>query len=189
MPRFHRRRVCGLNPYREQIQPRTHSTAVCSTSIRRRVATEAVADLHADSLLWGRNLLHRSTTGHVDVPRLQQAHTSLQAFTVVTTIPRNLNINRNSGSSDMVQCLAVAEGWPPRTWNSPKERALYQTGRLREFEAASGGQLVVLRSRSDLQKFMTSGEPHRVAVREPFSEHCHPCALSPVTLPDTQHFQ
>ena len=123
-----------------------------------------VADLHSDSLLWGRNLLRRSTTGHVDIPRLQQAHVALQAFTVVTTIPRNLNIERNDGSSDMVRHLAIAEGWPPRTWNSPKERALYQAGQLRRFEAKSGGELVIMRTRSDVQKFVAAREPHRVAA-------------------------
>jgi membrane dipeptidase len=123
-----------------------------------------IADLHADSLLWGRNLLSRSTTGHVDIPRLQQAHVSLQAFTVVTTIPRQLNIERNAGSPDMVRYLAIAERWPPRTWNSPKERALYQAGRLRMFETESNGKLVILRSRSDLQKFVASREPQRVAA-------------------------
>jgi len=123
-----------------------------------------IADLHADSLLWGRNLLSRSTTGHVDIPRLQQAHVSLQAFTVVTTIPRQLNIERNAGSSDMVRYLAIAERWPPSTWNSPKERALYQAGRLRMFETESSGKLFILRSRSDLQKFVASREPQRVAA-------------------------
>lgn len=44
----------------------------------------------------GRNLLHRSTTGHLDIPRLQQANVSLQAFTVVTTIPRKLKAIRTS---------------------------------------------------------------------------------------------
>lgn len=123
-----------------------------------------VADLHADSLLWGRNLLSRSTTGHVDIPRLQQANVSLQAFTIVTTIPRRVNIERNSGSSDMVRYLAIAERWPPRTWNSPKERALYQAGRLRVFESESNGKLVILRTRSDLQKFVASRTPHGVAA-------------------------
>jgi len=123
-----------------------------------------IADLHADSLLWGRNLLSRSTTGHVDIPRLQQAHVSLQAFTVVTTIPRHLNIERNAGSSDMGRYLAIAERWPPSTWNSPKERALYQAGRLRMFETESSGKLVILRSRSDLQKFVASREPQSVAA-------------------------
>ena len=28
-----------------------------------------IADLHADSLLWGRDLLQRSSYGHVDIPR------------------------------------------------------------------------------------------------------------------------
>src|SRR5215472_9314032 len=89
-----------------------------------------VADLHADSLVWGRNLLKRSSTGHIDLPRLEQANVSLQFFTVFTTIPRHLNIERNRGSSDLVRYLAVAEGWPPRTWNSPLQRALYQAARL-----------------------------------------------------------
>jgi membrane dipeptidase len=123
-----------------------------------------VADLHADTLLWGRNLLARSTRGHVDLPRLQQANVSLQFLTVVTTIPRNLNIESNSGSSDLVRYLAIAEGWPPRTWNSPKERALYQAGRLRKFESDSHGALVILRIRSDLEQFLASREPYRLAT-------------------------
>lgn len=123
-----------------------------------------VADLHADSLLWGRDLLKRSTNGHVDVPRLQQAHVSLQAFTVVTTAPRHLNIERNSDDSDLVKYLAILEGWPPRTWSSPKERALYQAQRLREFAANSGGALVLLRTRADLQSFAASRGTDAVAA-------------------------
>jgi microsomal dipeptidase-like Zn-dependent dipeptidase len=123
-----------------------------------------VADLHADSLLWGRNLLKRSASGHVDIPRLQQAHVSLQAFTVVTTIPRHLNIERNLQSSDLVRYLAIAEGWPPSTWSSPKERALYQAGRLRAFAADSGGALVLIRTRSDLRKFVATRATQGVAA-------------------------
>src|SRR5689334_17861557 len=44
-----------------------------------------VADLHADSLLWKRNLLERSTRGEVDIPRLQEGNVAIQAFTLVTT--------------------------------------------------------------------------------------------------------
>ena len=123
-----------------------------------------VADLHADSLLWGRDLLKRGTSGHVDLPRLQQAHVSLQAFTVVTTFPRGGNIDRNHNSSDLVKYLAVAEGWPARTWSSPKERALYQAERLRRFESDSGGSLVILRTRADLQKFTAAKGAHSVAA-------------------------
>ena len=98
------------------------------------------------------------------MPRLQRANVSLQVFTVVTTIPRNLNIESNSGSSDLVRYLAVIESWPPRTWNSPKQRALYQAARLQKFETDSHGNLVILRTRSDLEKFLSSRQSHRLAT-------------------------
>jgi membrane dipeptidase len=128
-----------------------HQPSAQAEDLHRKLT---VVDLHADSLLWGRNLLHRSSTGHVDVPRLAEGNVSIQAFTVVTTSPRKLNIYRNSDSSDMVRYLAIFEGWPPRTWNSPKQRALYQAERLNKFAAQSGGGLVLIRSRSDLQQFL-----------------------------------
>ena len=75
-----------------------------------------VADLHADSLLWSRDLLRRSERGHVDIPRLAEANVALQMFTVVTKIPRGLSLQRNRADSDMITALAVSEGWPPATW-------------------------------------------------------------------------
>jgi len=123
-----------------------------------------LADLHADSLFWGRNLLHRSSRGHVDLPRLVEAGVGVQALTVVTTAPRNLNIYQNSDSTDMVRYIAMAEGWPLRTWNSPKERALYQAGRLEKFAADSQGNLIILKSRSDLQNFLANRKPGTVAA-------------------------
>jgi microsomal dipeptidase-like Zn-dependent dipeptidase len=126
--------------------------------------TLTVADLHADSLLWGRNLLRRSSRGHIDIPRLIDGNVSIQAFTVVTTAPRKLNIFQNSDSTDQIRNIAIAEGWPPRTWNSPKQRALYQAARLQKFAEQSKGALVILRSRLDLQRFLTSrGSTHAVA--------------------------
>jgi microsomal dipeptidase-like Zn-dependent dipeptidase len=121
-----------------------------------------VADLHADSLLWGRNLLRRSSTGHVDVPRLAEGNVAIQAFTVVTTSPRKLNIYKNSDSTDQIRYIAMFEGWPPHTWNSPKQRALYQAERLRNFADNSKGALVLIRSRADLQQFLTTRN-HAVA--------------------------
>jgi len=145
---------------RVRIRP-PYAIPVEATNLQK---TLFVADLHADTLLWGRDLLTRTTIGHVDLPRLQQTNVSLQFFTVVTSIPRNLNIESNSGSSDLVRYLAIAEGWPARTWNSPKERALYQAGRLRRFESDSHGTLVILRTRADLAQFLASREPHRLAT-------------------------
>ncbi|MGZ4874866.1 MAG: dipeptidase, partial [Candidatus Angelobacter sp.] len=126
--------------------------------------TLTVADLHGDSLLWGRNLLRRSSRGHIDLPRLAEGNVSIQAFTVVTTSPRKLNIYQNSDSTDLIRYIAMLEGWPPRTWNSPKQRALYQAARLQKFADQSKGALVVVRSRSDLQKFLTTrAATHAVA--------------------------
>jgi membrane dipeptidase len=113
-----------------------------------------VADLHADSLLWGRNLLARSSRGHLDIPRMQDGNVAIQAFTVVTKSPKGLNINRNTPESDDITRLAVAELWPRRTWNSLLERALYQAERLNRFAQRSNGQFVVLRSSNDVQAFV-----------------------------------
>lgn len=131
-----------------------------------------IADLHADSLLWGRNLLSRSSTGHVDLPRLTEGNIAIQAFTVVTTSPRRLNIYKNSDATDNVRLIAMFEGWPPRTWNSPKQRALYQAQRLQYFADHSKGTLVLIRSRTDLGQvlmmregvliYRTGGQSHSV---------------------------
>lgn len=122
-----------------------------------------VADLHADSLLWKRNLLERSTRGHVDVPRLNEGNVAIQAFTVVTTSPRNLNIYRNSDDTDQITLLAMVQGWPPSTWRSPKARALYEASKLQTFAEESQGKLVIIKSRSDLQKYIANRRPGQVA--------------------------
>ena len=41
-----------------------------------------VADLHADSLLWGRDLLARNSRGQVDIPRLIDGNVALQVFSM-----------------------------------------------------------------------------------------------------------
>ena len=116
--------------------------------------TLLVADLHADSLLWGRNLLTRSRRGHVDIPRLLEANSGIQGFTVVSSVPWGLNIDSNQDTSDMLRYLAVLQGWPGSALFSPKGRALYQADRLRKFVDRSDGKLVLLCSRADLAEFL-----------------------------------
>lgn len=113
-----------------------------------------VADLHADSLLWGRDLLARGTRGHVDLPRLVEGNVAVQAFTVVTKVPRGLNIERNEPDSDLITLSAIVQLWPPRTWTSLRERALYQAEILKRFSQDSDGRLVVVKSREDLRSFL-----------------------------------
>ncbi len=112
-----------------------------------------VADLHADTVLWNRDLLARGTRGHVDVPRLVEGGVALQAFTIVTKTPRRMNIERNTADTDNITLLAIAELWPPRTWNSLVERALYEASRVTDAAARSKGQLSVIRTGADLAAF------------------------------------
>ncbi|HYY96120.1 MAG TPA: dipeptidase [Pyrinomonadaceae bacterium] len=124
-----------------------------------------VADMHADSLLWDRDLLERGGRGHVDVPRLSEGGVALQVFTVVTKVPFRSNYESNSGDTDEITPLAVAERWPLAAWRSLKERALYQARKLNDAAARSGGRFVVIRSRGDLAAFLErrKSDPQLVA--------------------------
>jgi membrane dipeptidase len=113
-----------------------------------------VADLHADSLLWNRDLLARSSYGQVDVPRLIEGNVGLQAFTIVTKTPRNQNIENNDDSTDNITLLAIAERWPIAAWSSLKERALYQARRLHDFAGRANGRLTVIQTAGDLQQYL-----------------------------------
>ena len=124
-----------------------------------------IADLHADSLLWDRDLNVRGERGHVDVPRLIEGNVALQAFTVVTKTPRGMNIESNDGSTDNITLLAVAERWPVASWGSLKERALYQARKLHDVAAQSNGKLVIVKSSADLAAYLErrKGEPEITA--------------------------
>lgn len=51
-----------------------------------------IADMHADSLLFGRDLTKKKWHGHVDFPRMQIANQALQIFTIVSSV-KVLGIN------------------------------------------------------------------------------------------------
>jgi membrane dipeptidase len=113
-------------------------------------ATLWVSDMHADSLLWGRDLLSRGTRGQVDVPRLVEGNVALQVLAVTTQSPRHLNLERNDDTSDDVILLALALGWPPATWRRLLPRALHLAGRADRLAARSEGRFRVIRSAADL---------------------------------------
>lgn len=116
--------------------------------------TLRVVDLHADSLLWGRDLNARGSRGHVDIPRMLEGNVALQIFTAVTKTPRGLNYERNRADSDTIIWLALAQHWPPRTWNDLTERALFLADRFDRTVAASGGRLVPIRTARDLRNYL-----------------------------------
>ncbi len=127
------------------------ASAASTTALHQRLI---VADLHADSLLWDRDLLKENDWGHVDIPRLIKGNIALQGFGVVTKTPRGLNIERNSANTDNIRLLSFAQRWPPRTWTSLQQRALYQAQKLHDFAKNSNGTFVVIKSRADLQAYL-----------------------------------
>ena len=113
-----------------------------------------VADLHADSLLWGRDLNERGTRAQVDIPRLIEGNVAVQVFAVVSKTPRGMNIDKNTGDTDNITLMAIAQRWPVETWTSLKARALYQAQRMQDFADDSGGKLTLVRTRGDLAAFL-----------------------------------
>ena len=119
-----------------------------------------IADLHADSLLWQRQL-GQAGNGHLDLPRMAQGNVALQAFSVVTKTPRKMNISRNDGDSDNITALVMAQGLPPATWNSLLARATYQAQQLHQLADASQGTLRVIGSRAQLRSFIAARDRDR----------------------------
>ena len=125
-----------------------------------------IADLHDDALLWERDLLGRYNFGHSDLPRMLEARVGLQVFSTVTKTPRGINYERNSGDSDNITLLAMAQRWPRETWSSLLQRALYQAQKLGEASANSQGRLVMIETRDDLASFIQAWQqdPQRLAA-------------------------
>ena len=109
-----------------------------------------VVDLHADPLLWDRDLSKRLGHGAIDIPRLVEGNVAIQCFFIVSKSPYDQNIDRTEGDSDAITALGIAQAWPIRTWGSLLERALFQSAKLHELARRSQGALTVVESREDL---------------------------------------
>ncbi len=123
-----------------------------------------IADLHGDALLWDRSLVRRGSWGHLDMPRMVEGRIAVEIFTTVTKVPRDMNIESNSGDSDNITLLAMLQGWPPRTWSSLTERALYQADKLRDAEADSEGGLRLITTAADLDAHMRARREGSIVI-------------------------
>jgi membrane dipeptidase len=121
-----------------------------------------VADLHADSLLWNKDLNEDSAYGQVDLPKLLRGNVALQAFTVVTKSPRGLNIEQNDDKSDSIFWLDLAQMQPIENLSSLTKRAVYQAAKLHEYAAKSNGKLFIIKNKQDLQKFIERRKTEQV---------------------------
>lgn len=109
-----------------------------------------VADLHADPLLWGRNLTQRMAYGHIELPRLREAGVDLQVFGVVSEVPKTRNYTATRDTFDILPLLFVASLRSPVTWFSPRNRALAQASELRAL--VSAGELVLVLNQQALSR-------------------------------------
>ena len=128
-----------------------------------------IADLHADSLLWRRDVARRQDYGHVDLPRLRDGGVELQVFSAVTQSPKGQNFAGNSSDApDQITLLAQAQMWPFRTWGSIYERAAYQAQRLQKVERRGRNNFVIARTAADLD------QPDGTLVGVLLTEGSHP---------------
>lgn len=134
--------------FNEIIAHQPYSVSAEATKVY--AALPGIADMHADPLLWKRDLSKENTRGHIDVPRLVAGRMAMQVFGAVTKTPRGQNYEANSGDTDNITLLAMAQLWPVRTWTSLEQRALYQAEKLQGYADTSGGALVFARTRQDL---------------------------------------
>lgn len=107
-----------------------------------------IADGHADSLMWNRDLCVRSDEGHVDFPRLREVGMKLQCFTIVT---------RGFPFIGGFEAFALMRGWPREARASEWSRALWQIERLEAFCQRSEGYARVTSSARVLEENLAAG--------------------------------
>ncbi len=122
-----------------------------SERARALLAEAGAVDLHADPLLWDRDLSRQLAHGQVDLPRLLEGQVALQVFGLVTQVPAGQNFERTPADEpDLITLLAVLQRWPVATWTSRRARAEHQAARLVELAGGSDGRLRIVRTRADL---------------------------------------
>lgn len=118
--------------------------------------TLQIVDLHSDTLMWRRDLLKAADRGHEDLPRLQAGNVALQLFSSVTKTPRGQNYDGNSGETDNITPLVIAQLQPVRTWFSLTERSLFHGEKLNRAVANSGGKLAKVSDPASLDALLAA---------------------------------
>jgi microsomal dipeptidase-like Zn-dependent dipeptidase len=116
--------------------------------------TLQIVDMHSDTLLWNRDLLDRADRGHRDLARLEDGSVALQVFSSVSKSPKGQNYDSNTGDTDNITLLTIAQLQPPRTWTSLLQRSLYHAERLDDTARRSDGRLMLIRTRGDLEDLL-----------------------------------
>lgn len=120
-----------------------------------------IADLHCDALLWKRNLLKKNDFGDVDIPRMIASNTALQAFTIVTKVPKKMNFDKNTDATDAITLPFILSGRPFKSWFNLTQRTLVQCVALNHFAEKSKSTFFVIKSKSDLKKYLEKRQNNR----------------------------
>lgn len=107
-----------------------------------------IADGHADSLMWNRDLLVRSEEGHVDFPRLHEAGVKLQCFTLVT---------RGFPFIGGFPVFAAWRGWPAAARECEWTRATWQIDKLADYCRRSEGRVRITTTAASLEDNLANG--------------------------------
>jgi len=107
-----------------------------------------IADGHADSLMWNRDLNVASEEGHADFPRLLEAGVGLQCFTIVT---------RGFPFIDGFKAFAWWRNWPREARRSEWPRCNYQLDQMERFCAASKGKVAITTTGAQLEQNLQQG--------------------------------
>lgn len=120
------------------------SEPVDIAALHRRVP---IADGHADSLMWNRDLNCASDDGHVDFPRLREAGVKIQCFTVVT---------RGFPVIDGFKLFAMKQKWPSHARDGEWHRCTFQLDRLAAFCRESKGLASIASTAAQLEANLQS---------------------------------
>lgn len=125
---------------------------VVSPAAQALHGTLRVADMHDDLLLWPRDPDVRGTTGSTDIPRLIAGNVAVEIFSTVSKTPRGQNYDSNSGATDNITLLAVAEHRPMNTWTSLLERARWTSLKAHDAAERARGTFVIATTASELAR-------------------------------------
>lgn len=120
-----------------------HASVSVSDPVAEAHNQAIVIDLHADSMLWRRDLIDQAERGHVDFPRLRAGGVDGQGIGLASGLPISLN--------------AVHNLWPLRCWISNWQQVEYQRTRLRDMVARSQGQAAIVVSAAELRANAKAG--------------------------------
>ncbi|HEO71697.1 MAG TPA: peptidase M19 [Candidatus Hydrogenedentes bacterium] len=133
------------------LRHKPYPVSECAAKLHRSLV---VADLHADALLWRRDLLRRSTVGHVDLPRLRAGNVAVQVFATVNTFPGAAVYHGRTYRLNLGGLQAAAQRWPLSTWRSAYARTLHQAAKLEALAKRSVGAVRIMRSARDLDEVL-----------------------------------